>query len=181
MQLKQMNVSYDRGQDRVLLRISTDQDTEYRMWLTRRMLIGMWPGIVGLVQSTPMARQQVDPEAKKAVVEFQREQALRQAKFDARYEDDKLAPAIPGEPFLVWGIQMRAAEGGGHDLNFRPREGDGVHVRLQDSMLHAFVKLLQDIVRAAEWNLTLPLPISTDGAPPSGSAPTSGAGERKLN
>ena len=67
MQLKQMNVGYDRAQDRILLRLSTDQDTEYRMWLTRRMLIGMWPGLVGLVQDTPMARQQADPEAKKAV------------------------------------------------------------------------------------------------------------------
>jgi hypothetical protein len=164
MQLKQMNVGYDRAQDRVLLRLSTDQDTEYRMWLTRRMLIGMWPGLIGLVQSTPMARQQVDPEAKKAVVEFQREQALRQATFDAPYEGDKLAPAIPGEPFLIWGIQMRPAEGGGHDINFLPREGQGVHVRLQDSMLHAFVKLLQDVSKVTDWGVTLALPVSGGAA-----------------
>ena len=177
MQLKQMNVGYDRAQDRILLRLSTDQDTEYRMWLTRRMLIGMWPGLVGLVQNTPMARQQSDPEAKKAVMEFQREQALRQATFDAPYEGDKLAPAIPGEPFLVWGIQMRGAEGGGHDINFLPKEGQGVHVRLQDSMLHAFVKLLQDVARVTDWNVSLALPASPGAAP----AGASSAGERKLN
>lgn len=178
MQLKQMNVAYDRGQDRILLRLSTDQDTEYRMWLTRRMLLGMWPGIVSLVQSTPMARQQVDPEAKKAIVEFQREQALRQATFDAPYEGDRLKPAIAGEPFLVWGIQMRPAQGGGHDINFVPKEGQGVHVRLQDAMLHAFVKLLQDVVRAAEWGIALELPVggTTPAAPGASSA-----GERKLN
>jgi hypothetical protein len=178
MQLKQMNVGYDRAQDRILLRLSTDQDTEYRMWLTRRMLIGMWPGVVGLVQNTPMARQQSDPEARKAVVEFQREQALRQATFDAPYEGDRLTPAIPGEPFLIWGVQMRPAQGGGHDINFLPKEGQGVHVRLQDSMLHAFVKLLQDVVKVTEWGVALELPAATAGAAPAGEA---SAGERKLN
>jgi len=178
MQLKQMNVGYDRAQDRVLIRLSTDQDSEYRMWLTRRMLIGMWPGLVKLVQSTPMARSQADPEAKKAVVEFQREQALRQATFDAPYEGDKLSPAIPGEPFLIWGIQMRPAEGGGHDINFLPREGQGVHVRLQDSMLHALVKLLQDVCRVTEWGIALELPVPGTSAAPADEAIV---GERKLN
>ena len=177
MQLRQMNVAYDRQQDRLLLRLSTDEGTEYRMWLTRRMLIGMWPGVIQLVHSTPMARQQADPETKKAVVEFQREKALREATFGAPYEGDKLQPAIPGEPFLVWGVQMRPVDGGGHDINFLPKEGQGVHVRLQDSMLHAFVKLLQDVARAAEWSFEPQLPIGANA--PGASAPD--AGERKLN
>lgn len=167
MQLRQMNLAYDRQQDRLLLRLSTSDDTEYRMWLTRRMVLGMWPGMVQLVQSTPAARQTVHPEAKRAVVEFQREHALRETEFGAPYEADKLSPAIPGEPILVWGIQLRPApDGNGHDLNFLPKDGAGVHVRLQDQMLHAFVKLLQDVMRSADWGIELRLPLDAPPAPP---------------
>lgn len=167
MQLRQMNLAYDRQQDRLLMRLSTSDDTEYRMWLTRRMVAGMWPGIVQLVQSTTVARQAVDPGTKRAVVEFQREHALRETQFGAPYEAAKLTPAIPGEPILVWGIQMRPApDGNGHDINFLPKEGAGVHIRLQDQMLHAWIKLLQDVMTAADWGLTLELPIEAAGAAP---------------
>jgi hypothetical protein len=72
---------------------------------------------------------------------------------------------------------MRPAQGGGHDINFLPKEGQGVHVRLQDSMLHAFVKLLQDVARVTDWGVPLALPTAPAAAP----AGEVIAGERKLN
>lgn len=178
MNLRQMNLVYDQQQDRLLLRLSTSEDTEYRLWLTRRMVAAMWPGLVQLVQSTPAARQAVDPGTRRAVVEFQREHALRETKFGAPYEADRLKPALADEPLLVWSVQMRpSADGSGHELHFAPREGAGVQVRLHDQMLHAWIKLLQDALRAADWGLEPRLPTEAPSEAPGGGS----AGEPKRH
>ena len=41
--LEQFSASYDSGQDRMLLRIRSNDDAEYRFWLTRRYLALLWP------------------------------------------------------------------------------------------------------------------------------------------
>jgi hypothetical protein len=173
MQLHQVNISYDPGQDRLLLRMSTTADTEYRLWLTRRIVRGLWPGLMQLVQSGEMVRRQAAPEAKQAVMEFQREQAMQQANYGTRYEGAS-QPATPGgEPILVWGLRMRPLGDGSHELQLLPREGQGVNLRLAEPMLYALVKLIQDGVGATDWDLKLELP--------AGAAQRAQAGDRKFN
>ena len=65
MQLHPVNVGYDSLQDRILLRFSTSEQVEYRLWITRRMLKGFWPGLLQLMGNTPMARQQQAPDGLK--------------------------------------------------------------------------------------------------------------------
>ena len=69
MQLNQVNIGYDPGQDRLLLRMSTSADVEYRLWLTRRVTKGLWPGLMQLVASSESVRRQAEPEAKQAVID----------------------------------------------------------------------------------------------------------------
>ena len=175
MQLHQVNVGYDSLQDRILLRFATSEQVEYRLWITRRLLKGLWPGLLQLMGNTPMARQQQAPEAKQAVMAFQREQALSQTKFGKQYDGEQMAAAIPGEPVLVFGLRMRPSPEGGHDIEFLPRQGPGVHIRLQDAMVHALAKLLQDAIKVTDWDLKLEFPA---GALPA-VAPVEA--ERKLN
>jgi hypothetical protein len=175
MQLHQINVGYDTLNDRLLLRFSTTEQVEYRLWITRRMLKGLWPGLVQLMTNTPMARQQQEPEAKRAVVQFQREQALAQATFGKDYEGAGMQPAAPGDPLLVFGLRMRPNADGSHDIEFSPKQGQGVHIRLQEAMVHALAKLLQDAVKVTDWDLHLDLPASLAAA----AAPVEA--ERKLN
>lgn len=176
MKLHQLNLGFDPQQDRLLLRISTTEQTEYRLWLTRRIVKAIWPGLVQLVHSSPLARQQSEPAAKQAVVEFQREKALSETRFSETYDGERYAPALPGEPLLVWGVRMRPVEGGGCDLEFLPKEGQGVKVRLQDQMLHALNKLFQDALKATDWDIALVMP----SEPAPAAEPVAG-GERKLN
>ena len=175
MQLHQINVAYDSLQDRLLLRFSTAEQVEYRMWITRRLLKGLWPGLLQLLGNTPMARQQQAPEAKRAVMAFQREQALAQTRFGKDYEGERMAAAQDGDPMLVFGLRMRPNPEGGHDIEFLPKQGPGVHIRLQDAMVHALAKLLQDAIRSTDWDLKLEFPA---GMPTAASAVEA---ERKLN
>ena len=43
MQIHQLSVTYQAEQDRILLRINSTSGEEMRMWLTRRLMSGLWP------------------------------------------------------------------------------------------------------------------------------------------
>jgi hypothetical protein len=43
MQIHQLSVSYQAEQDRLLLRVSSTNGQEMRLWLTRRLMLGLWP------------------------------------------------------------------------------------------------------------------------------------------
>lgn len=158
MSLQQINVTYDARQDRLLVRMNTSEHVEYRFWITRRLVKGLWQGLVRRMQSTETARRQMVHSAKQAVVEFEREAALRKTRFDKPYAAGELRPAMPGEPLLVFSITMRSHPKGGHDIGLMPASGAGFHLRFSDTLLHGFAKLLQDAVKLSGWNLALELP-----------------------
>jgi hypothetical protein len=50
MNIHQLSVSYDERQDRLLLRLNTQDRQEFRFWLTRRMALRLFPAIEQSVQ-----------------------------------------------------------------------------------------------------------------------------------
>ena len=54
-----------------------------------------------------------------------------------------------------------------------PHQGQGVTLGLDDTLLHALCKLLQDVVAKAEWDLQLTMP--------TGPAPVNADAPRMLN
>ena len=158
MGLQQINVVYDASQDRLLVRMNTSERVEYRFWITRRLVKGLWQGLMQLMQSTETARRQTMPSGKQAVVEFEREAALRKTTFDKPYAAEEMQPAMPGDPLLVFSINMRTLAEGGHDITMLPSSGPGFHLRFSDTLLHGFAKLLQDAVKNSGWDLPLELP-----------------------
>lgn len=158
MTLQQINVMYDAPQDRLLVRMNTSERVEYRFWITRRLVKGLWQGLVQRMQSTETARRQAVPSAKQAVVEFEREAALHKTTFDKPYAAEEMKPAMPGEPLLVFSVTLRSHPQEGHDISLMPANGAGFHLHFSDTLLHGFAKLLQDAVQRSGWDLALELP-----------------------
>ena len=50
-------------------------------------------------------------------------------------------------------------------LGLLPTVGQGVHLTLDDNLLHGIVKLIQNAVARAEWDLPLQLPSGMAPAP----------------
>lgn len=169
MQLHQINLQYDTGEDRLLLRISTRDRQEYRLWLTRRMTALWWPALFEVLGNNEVVRQQGDPEIQKAVLEFQHQTALQDTDFGKRFEAEELAPAMA--PLLVHKVQMRRDGAEHYQLLFSPQEGLGLEVRLPDKFMHALAKLLAEGVRQGEWGI----------APPAAALLDTPAADRKLN
>ena len=43
MNIHQLSVTYLPEEDRILARINTTAGEEMRLWLTRRLMLGLWP------------------------------------------------------------------------------------------------------------------------------------------
>ena len=158
MRLHQLKLDYIPEQDRLLLRVSTDNQIEVRLWLTRRALRLLWPLLVQMVRASPEIARQSNPEARNALIGMQHEQALRQADFSQSFEDLPRDLPLGAEPVLVARIHASKDETGNQVLGLLPLQGQGIHLTLDHTLLHSLCKLLQDVVAKAEWEIALELP-----------------------
>lgn len=158
MRLHQLKLDFIPEQDRLLLRVSTDNQLEVRLWLTRRALRLLWPLLVQMVRSSPEVARQSNPQARDALVGLQHEQALRQANFAKPFEEAPRKMPLGAEPILVARIQTNKDGSGNQILGLLPQQGQGINLTLDNTLLHSFCKLVQNAAAKAEWDIVLELP-----------------------
>lgn len=158
MRLHQLKVEYRPEEDRLLMRLATDTGAEVLLWLTRRCITRLWPVLLNMAQAAPEVQLQHNPEARKALLGFQHEKAIQKANFSKPYEEAERERPLGTEPLLVTRIQPRRDQQGRNVLSLLPAAGQGVHITLDESLLHGLMKLLQNAVQKGEWRLDLALP-----------------------
>ena len=164
MRLHQLKLDFNPEQDRLLLRVSTDNQLEVRLWLTRRALRLLWPLLVQMVRASPEIAQQSNPDARDALVGMQHEQALRRADFAKAFEEVPRKMPLGAEPILVVHIQASRDGDGNQVLGLLPQQGPGIHLTLDNTLLHSLCKLVQNAAAKSDWNLALDLPALHAGA-----------------
>ena len=159
MKLHQLKVEYDPEQDRLLMLVATSEGMELRLSLTRRFVKLLWPLLVKLAEeASPRIRTQPNPEARKALLSIEHEQAVSKANFAQPYDDSTRATPLGAEPLLLARIQT------GHDPNghpvvaMHPTEGQGITLTLDPVLLHSVCRLLQAAVKKSDWDMDLKLP-----------------------
>lgn len=172
MKLSQLKIEYQPVDDRVLVRVATDQASEVVLALTRRCVKLLWPALVGLARTSPEVAVHADPMARDAVLGFQHEQAVRQADFSCPYEPEVRERPLGEVAILVARIQTGRDAAGLAVLTLQPMEGQGISLTLDATLLHASCTLLQKAVHASDWDLRLSLP---DAGAPAGDAAKGGA------
>ncbi len=158
MRLHQLKLDYIAEQDRLLLRASTDNQLEVRLWLTRRALRLLWPLLLRMLRSSPEVALQSNPQARDALVGMQHERALRQANFADPFEEKARELPLGAEPILVARIQTGKDDSGKHVLKLLPQQGQGMHLTLDNTLLHSLCRLLQNAVAKSDWDIPLELP-----------------------
>jgi hypothetical protein len=158
MRLHQLKIDFVPEQDRLLMRVSTDNQQEVRLWLTRRALRLLWPLLVQTVRSMPEVVLQSNPDARDALVGMQHEEALRKANFSKSFEEVPREMPLGAEPILVARMNTNKEADGNCVLGLLPQEGQGIHLSLDSTLLHSFCKLLQNAVAKADWDIILELP-----------------------
>lgn len=170
MQIDRLSVQYVADADRLLMRVGFDGASEAQLWLTRRLVMRFWPALIKLAEAKPDIRVQPNPEARQALVGIEHEKALREVTFTktGSTPEPERKPALGDEPVLVTRINARRAPDGHTVIAFVPSTGAGVTLRLQDRLLHGYMKLLQTAVAKAEWELPLKVPGADDAVAASG-------------
>ena len=159
MKLHQLKVDYNAEEDRLLMLIATADGVELRMWLTRRFVKLLWPLLVKLAEeASPRIRTQANPEARKALLGIEHQQAVQKADFSKAYEPKPRSMPLGAAPLLLGRIQTGHDRKGQPVVALHPAEGQGVTLTLDAVLLHSVCRLLQAAVKKSGWDMELKLP-----------------------
>lgn len=145
-QLHQINASYSKEEDRILLRTTTTQNEEYRVWLTRRYT-HLLMGIIN---------KEIDQRGgtTELVQKKQTKTMLQQGAFEKPFEK-KSSPNLPlGENgMLAYSLKTAKTNEGNLIIQIHANDNKGITLNLNESLLYMFYSLLTQSVLVADWKI----------------------------
>jgi hypothetical protein len=156
MNIHQIQMAYDQRQDRILLRLSTRESTEFRFWLTRRFVKRLWGLLVKMLEQDESFRS-LSEEARRALLGMQHETFVEEGDFSKAYEDAERELPLGPEPVLLATAKGKVDGKGNQTLSLHPAAGQGIDLGLNSKLLHMLVKLLRDAVSRSDWDIRMTL------------------------
>ncbi len=159
MNITQLQITFSPEQDRLLFRVNGSDQSEIRTWLTRRLVKQLWPSLMQLLtnkiaQDVPTANDDV----RRMVLGMQHEASVGKADFSQPYRAQATQFPLGEAPFVASKMKMSVLPQNMYLLSMHPAQGQGVDLRLNDTLLHGLCRMLQRACKEAEWELALALP-----------------------
>ncbi|NQV83221.1 MAG: hypothetical protein HQ494_05320 [Rhodospirillales bacterium] len=152
--LHQITMSYSVEDDRLLLRISTTEKSEFQFWLTRRFVQVLWPALLTAIEQENSGNKlALQPAAKQAVMAMEHQQAVGASDFT--HTHDEGSKKLTAAPLLVVGGSVIPGKGGVTGLVLKTQAGAEIKLSLSKELLHALCKLLVGSTMKAAWGLDL--------------------------
>ncbi len=164
MQIHQMSVSYVPEQDRVLMRVNTREGEEMRVWLTRRLMAGLWPLLTRLLtdhllklEDAGTSLTSADDSLKKMLADFRKDEFLRKADFDTPFQAAEPAQLPLGEdPLLITDVDATPMAGGPLRLTFNERLPTGekprsFNLEMKPKLMQGLMHLLDTALQQSRW------------------------------
>lgn len=172
MNIHQMQMQYDRLQDRILLRVSTADGAEFRFWITRRYVKLLWTILIKMLERDPVVAVHTDEKVRRTMMGFQHTDAVRAGDFAKKYEDTVRALPLGDAPVLLSRVTAKQTAGKNQLLCMHPEEGQGIDIAVDTGLLHMVSKLVIDAVGQSGWDLKfsvdpdVAMPPRAQGIPP---------------
>lgn len=160
MSIHQIQIRHDENEDRLLLRVSTTDNCEFRFWMTRRFTQRLWRLLVQMLGWDAAVRQQFDPETRNTVLDLQHEGYSRQANYAKGFEEDTQGARrllLGAAPLVLTKARGVRRDDGAHVLTLQPHAGQGIDMTLDARLLHVFTRLLREQAAKTGWELDLAL------------------------
>jgi hypothetical protein len=163
MQVHQMSVTYVPEQDRILMRINTREGDEMRIWLTRRLMAGLWPLLTKMVtehllklEGAGSSLAVADDSLRKMLTDFRKEEFLSKADFDTPYQEGSAHLPLGEEPLLVTDVDAVPQASGPLSLSFNERPAGGEQPRsfnleMQPKLMQGLMYLLEQALAHSQW------------------------------
>ena len=171
MSIKQFNGNYLPGEDRLMFRFNTVDNSEYRLWLSRRVTLFILVATEHLVEQR--LAQNHTPPAAKAIAQFEHDAAKTQADFSVPYQGALLFPLGP-DPVLVTDVKCTMMVHEGQDLmslDLSIVNHRNLNLKLPLSILLTMRLLLERLADTAQWGRAT---ISANSAKPNESGDVTG-------
>ena len=154
--LYQMTAQYERVQDRILFRVSTEKRFEYRIWLTRRLVKELWELAVKSFEAESEVKQRAhQPGVQQAVMSMKHQEAVQAADFSKKHDTKTKPSPQVDETLLAISIEMGKTETGTIRLTFHTAEQKDINFNFGEKMLHGICHILQQVANHAGWDLEL--------------------------
>lgn len=168
MTIKQLNATYLINEDRILFRFNTQDQAEYRLWLTRRVTLFLLAASTHLL--TKKLEQAHSPDAAKAVNEFEKAALLEASKTaNAGAQDYQSGTQFPlgFDPLLVMDVSCSLIKNDEKiteenaskqelfddslSIDFLLPGGANLNLKLPGNMLRAMCLLLDQLRAQVAW------------------------------
>lgn len=147
--LQQLNMSYVPEQDRLLLRISTSGDAEYRVWLTRRYCSLLLKVLVEQIERHGGYHEIASRQDTR--------ERLRGGALGQPYAPPQTLHYPLGEQgVLAYRINVGNQQSGAVALQLLPEQGQGVTFTLDKPTLYLVYNVLEQALTQADWKLHVP-------------------------
>ena len=159
--LHQIQFRYDPHEDRILLRLTTTTRHEFRFWVTRRYTKLLWAGLTG----SAARGAAVTPALREAVLAIEQEAAIARADFKTEFNEAAISKPLGDTPVLLARLKCTRQDEGITLLALHPIQGQGIEIRLDQTLLHSMLKLLAEATQSAEWDLNTSIAQSAPTGP----------------
>ena len=177
MKIHQLSVNYVAEQDRILVRVNTAAAEEMRLWLTRRLMLGLWPLLSKLLtkhllklEPAGTSLETANEDLKKMLTEFRKEEFLKQADFDTPYQENQRQLPLGEEPLLITDVDAAPLPNGQLRLSFNehtPGEGEprSFRMEMEPKLMRGLMHLLEQALLRSQWREAFGTPVAVeDGA-----------------
>jgi len=149
MAIKQFNGQWANDEDRLLFRFNTDDDREFRFWLTRNITRALIEGSQHLMAEA--LKKKFAPETAEAIQEFQQHTAKQTTQFTKSY--DSGANLVLGEaPILVIGVALKTVNEF-MSIDLRLASKQNVNIKITMAVFRKMLLLLNKLQEQAQWGI----------------------------
>ena len=151
------------------MRLSTQDREEFRFWLTRRFVKVLRTHLSKSLSTQARIQVQADPAAKRELLNFEKGQTVQAEDFKTPYKAQDKSLPLGDEPLVLTRFRLQPRDNGSIVLTVGPERGDGIDLALNPHLVHSFIALMDNALKAADWNL------DEDPKPAEQADPTSGS------
>jgi hypothetical protein len=152
MAIKQFNGQWVSDEDRLLFRFNTEDDREFRFWLTRNATKILIAGSQQLV--TEVLKKKFTQETAEAIQEFQQHTAKQTTQFNESYAAGGNL-ALGENPILVTGAALKL-ENEMMSIDLRLATKQNVNIKITMTVFQKMVLLLNKLQEQAQWGISQP-------------------------
>lgn len=166
MNIHQLSVTYSSEEDRILARINTTAGEEMRLWLTRRLMAGLWPLLSKLMtghllrlEAAGSSLDAASEELRTMLADFRKQEFLQHADFETPYKEEQASLPLGEEPLLVTDVDAAPLPNGRLRLSFNetlpgkpdPREPRRFQMEMEPKLMQGLLHLLEQALAQSRW------------------------------